>query len=149
MLFSIIFIIFIVFCDQILKFWIISSFELYQTQPLIPSLLQLTYVQNQGAAWSLFTGKLNLLIIIAILAIIYFSWQLYQARHDRRFIQIIYALIIGGALGNLLDRLLYGHVIDMLELTFIRFPIFNVADIAISSGMVLLGIHLFAQEEGV
>ncbi|MGY4104169.1 signal peptidase II [Ignavigranum ruoffiae] len=148
MIFSLFWIVFIVFCDQIFKFWLISTLDLYQSAPLIPGLIQLTYVQNKGAAWSLLTGKVNFLMIIAVLAIAYFSWQLYQARQASKGLRLIYALIIAGALGNLIDRFVYGYVIDMFDLMFIQFPIFNLADIAICIGMVLLFGHLYLYEEG-
>lgn len=148
MIFSLFWIVFIVFCDQIFKFWLISTLDLYQSAPLIPGLIQLTYVQNKGAAWSLLTGKVNLLMIIAVLAIAYFSWQLYQARRASKGLRLIYALIIAGALGNLIDRFVYGYVIDMFDLMFIQFPIFNLADMAICIGMVLLFGHLYLHEEG-
>lgn len=142
--------IFLVILDRFVKLWVISTFDLFESSPLIPNLVQLTYVQNKGAAWSLFTGRLNSLIVISLLAIAYFSYLAFKNRKQGWRIQIIYGMILGGSLGNLMDRILYGYVIDMIDLQFIDFPVFNVADMSISIGIILLSLYIFFYtDEGV
>ena len=145
--FTAIFAIFMIIFDQIIKIWTISTMSVYDSYSMIPGLIDITYVQNKGAAWSMLSGRVNFLIIISILSIIYFLFLSYKHRQADKKKNIIYGLIIGGACGNLIDRLVYGFVIDMIDLSFIDFPIFNIADILISLGMFLLCLMIITKGE--
>lgn len=106
---------------------------------LIKNFFYLTYVKNTGVAFSMLEGKLFLIILMTIIIILFLLQYLKKIKATSNDI-ISYALIIGGALGNLLDRLLYGYVIDFLEFHIFRyhFPIFNLADTSIVIGTFLL-----------
>jgi signal peptidase II len=126
------------FLDQLTKFWVVRTFALGQTLPLIPGIFHLTYVTNTGAAFSLLSGKvewlrwLSLGVSLVLIAIATFGpvlslWE-----------QLGYGLILSGAIGNGLDRFVLGYVVDFLDFRLINFAVFNMADSFISIGMVCL-----------
>ncbi len=129
--------------DQITKFLVVANIELYADVPFLPGIVQLTYVQNTGAAFSIFQGMqwLFLVIFIALTALIifeYFKKPMPFTTLERWCIAAIY----GGGLGNMIDRIRLGYVVDMIETQFITFPVFNVADCFITCGCILLLVHL-------
>ena len=134
----------IVIADQVTKYLTVANIPLYADVPFIPGLLQLTYVQNTGAAFSSFEGQqwlvaLVFLVFTAGILYEYFKKPMPFTALERWCIAAIYA----GGLGNMIDRLRLGYVVDMIETTFIDFPVFNVADCFITCGCILLMIHLF------
>ncbi|TVQ08433.1 MAG: lipoprotein signal peptidase [Leptolyngbya sp. DLM2.Bin27] len=127
--------------DQLTKFWVAQTFEL--TSPpdslaLWPGVFYFTYVTNSGAAFSLFSNNgqwlrwLSLAVSLGLIALGL------KAHLPNRWEEVGYGLILSGALGNGIDRLLFGEVIDFLDFRLIRFPIFNVADICINIGIICL-----------
>ena len=133
----------IVALDQITKYLTVLYIPLYEELPFIPGLLQLTYVQNTGAAFSSLEGQQWLFAIIfaaftCMLFYEYFKKPMAFTAFERWCIAAIYA----GGLGNMVDRVRMGYVVDMIETTFMDFPVFNVADCFISCGCVLLFGHL-------
>lgn len=129
--------------DQLTKYFVMEHISLYQSVSMLPGVLGLTYVQNRGAAFSSFQGMqwLFALIFLAFtLAILYeyFKKPMPFTRLERWCIAAIY----GGGLGNMIDRVRLGYVVDMLETEFMEFPVFNVADCFITCGCVVLMIHL-------
>lgn len=134
--------------DQATKRVVDESMQLYETIELIPY-FQLTYLRNQGAAFSFLSQAGGwqrwLFILLAIVASIAISVWLKRLPEDRRFEACAWALVLGGAIGNLIDRILYGYVVDFFD-AFYRewhFPAFNVADSAISVGVTMLLIDAF------
>ena len=129
--------------DQLTKYWVVEHIGLYQSVPLIPRVLGLTYVQNRGAAFSSFQGMqwlFTLIFLAFTLAILYeyFKKPMPFTNLERWSIAAIY----GGGLGNMIDRVRLGYVVDMLETEFMEFPVFNVADCFITCGCVLLMVQL-------
>ena len=125
--------------DQFTKLWIVQTFALGESRPLLPPLLSLTYIQNTGAAFGLFRGRQWVFVGVSVLVIL---WMLQELRRASRLPAAhvwAYALVLGGALGNLIDRLRVGHVIDFLDLHM--WPVFNVGDSAITVGVLLLLWH--------
>lgn len=127
--------------DQLTKFWVAQTFEL-TTPPdslsIWPGVFYFTYVTNSGAAFSLFSNNgewLKWLSMGVSLGLIALGLK---ARLPNRWEQVGYGLILSGALGNGIDRLLFGEVIDFLDFRLIRFPIFNVADVCINIGIICL-----------
>lgn len=124
--------------DQLTKYWVVQNFQLTETRPLLPGVFHLTYVTNTGAAFSLLTGKaewlrwLSLLVSLSLIALALFGPVL------STFEQLGYGLILGGALGNGIDRFIAGSVVDFLDFRLIQFPVFNIADVAINAGIVCL-----------
>ncbi|MEE1037330.1 MAG: signal peptidase II [Oscillospiraceae bacterium] len=134
----------IVVLDQVTKYLTVANIELFADIPFIPGLLQLTYVRNTGAAFSSFEGQQWLFAIVFIVftgAILYeyFKKPMPFSKLERWCIAAVY----GGGLGNMIDRVRLGYVVDMIETTFIEFPVFNVADCFITCGCILLMVSLF------
>ena len=136
---SLIIAIFILIIDQIVKISIDSFLCISELITVIPNFFYITKVYNDGAAWSIFDGSVAFLIIVAIVALIFLIS--YQKIFQKNFRNIVaFALIYGGLLGNLVDRIVYGYVIDYIKLLFGNFscPVFNLADMEIVSGFILL-----------
>lgn len=131
--------------DQLLKYIIISFISYQENISLIPRFLYLTYVKNTGGAWSMFSNNSYLLILIGIICIYGLGYYIYKKKNFSRLETLYFGLIIGGILGNFLDRILNGGVIDYIGLIFgnYYFPIFNLADICIVCGTGLLVIDSF------
>ncbi len=134
----------IVAADQVTKYLTVANIALYEKVPFLPGLLQLTYIQNTGAAFSSFEGQQGLFALIFVIFTAMVLWEYFRKPmgflpFERWCIAAIYA----GGLGNMIDRVRLGYVVDMIETTFMDFPVFNVADIFISCGCVLLMAHLF------
>lgn len=108
---------------------------------LIPGVIALHGTRNTGMAFGLFAGRTLPLILVSVLLLAGLIWYV-KTHAQSRTEQFGLGLMVGGALGNLFDRIVYGHVIDMLELLFFDFFIFNVADIGVTVGAVLLGVAI-------
>ena len=133
----------IVAADQVTKYLTVANIPLGEEIPFLPGLLQLTYVQNTGAAFSSFEGQqwLFALIFVIFTGLILFEYFKKNAGF-LPFERWCIAAIYGGGLGNMVDRVRMGYVVDMIETTFMEFPVFNVADCFITCGCVLMMIHL-------
>ena len=134
----------IVAADQFTKYLTVTNIALYEDVPFIPGLLQLTYVQNTGAAFSSFQGQQWLFAVIFVIFTVLIVYE--RIRNTMGFTKLEWwciASIYGGGLGNMIDRIRMGYVVDMIETTFIEFPVFNVADCFITCGCILLMVHLF------
>lgn len=138
MIFAFLTVFFILLTDQGLKYWILTNFELYEQKEAIPGLFSWFYIQNKGAGWGILHGKISFLVIISLLVSCYLLYLIYRNRNQKPLVQLAYGLLLGGALGNLIDRLRIGYVVDMFKLEFINFPIFNIADFALTLGIILL-----------
>ncbi len=133
----------IVAADQLSKYFTVANIELYEKLPFIPGFLRFTYVQNTGAAFSSFEGMQWLFALIFAGFTVLILWEYFKkpmpfTKFDRWCITAIY----GGGLGNMIDRLRLGYVVDMIETEFITFPVFNVADCFITCGCLALMISL-------
>lgn len=120
--------------DQWFKNWIVINLPLGDTMPFLPGVMQLRTVHNYGAAWSSFSGMKWLLIAVTsaiVLTIFYFVVR-GIVRHPLGLFSA--SLVISGGLGNIIDRVRYGYVVDMFDLTFMNYPVFNIADMGIVCG---------------
>ena len=134
----------IVALDQWSKWAIKTSFNLYQSKPVIQDLLHFTYVTNDGMAFGLsFPGGRHVLLVMTILLTCFIIGFLWKEKNGHPLIKYGLALILSGAIGNLIDRLLYGKVVDFLDLMIGDFHwyIFNIADSSVTIGMILFIIH--------
>lgn len=141
----------IIIADQVLKAYIqgtnlgIHGNNLVE-RPLIPGVVNITKLFNNGAAWSFFAGQqwfFWIVTIIAILAIMY----TYIKMRGQRLLQSSLALIFAGTLGNFFDRARQGYVVDMFDLKFINFPIFNIADMALTFGVIFLFVAILRDKD--
>ena len=133
----------IALADQLTKLWVVDAIPLYTRVEAIPGLFHLTYVRNTGAAFSSFQGMQWLFALIFALFTVAVVWEFSKKRlpfttFDRGCIALVYA----GGLGNMIDRIRLGYVIDMIEVDFMEFPVFNVADCFITCGCAALIVSL-------
>jgi len=133
-------------CDQLLKSWVASSIVLGGSKQLIPGIIELTNLRNSGAAWSIFEGQQTFFTIITIVAIIVIGYFIWQYRKNIPML-IGLSLIMAGIIGNFIDRLRQGYVVDMFETTFINFPIFNIADMCLTIGVIWLIICILKEKD--
>lgn len=133
----------IVAADQLSKLWVVGNIPLHTQLDAIPGLFSLTYVQNTGAAFSSFQGMRWLFALIFVLFTAAVIWEFSKKRMPfTMFDRWCIAAIFGGGLGNMIDRVRLGFVVDMIELDFMTFPVFNVADCFICCGCFALMISL-------
>jgi signal peptidase II len=126
--------------DQASKYWVVATLHPTQTVPLIPGVLHLTRTHNTGIAFGLLDGRGWLTIPLSVIVMGGIVVYLRRA-NPSPFVQVMLGLLFGGAAGNLLDRLRYGYVVDMFDL--LVWPVFNVADIAITVALVGLVLLQF------
>lgn len=128
--------------DQIIKFVIRYGMNLYQSIPVVPHVFHITYVENDGAAWNILSGNKIILILIACMTLGFIYFFFLKNKNLHVVEQVSYGLFLGGILGNLVDRVFLGHVIDYLDFTIFtyHYPVFNIADIGIVLGVTLLVI---------
>lgn len=127
-----------VLLDQITKFIVVSNMSLYEKIPVIKNVFNITYTTNDGAGWSLLSGKTFLLISVSVIAVIFLVFIIIKFR-PKNLDLISLSMILGGAVGNLIDRIRPPHVVtDFFDFTLINFPIFNIADIFVTVGGALL-----------
>lgn len=135
--------------DQLTKIGLVAAIALGQSQPLIDGVMNLTYVRNTGAAFSLFAGnpfKLGLLAVAVGIGVMVYQWR---TRPRDLTMVLAMGLFLGGALGNAVDRLLLGYVRDMFDLQWQGqnvFPIFNVADVAVNVAVGLFLLYTYLSE---
>ena len=128
------------FVDQLIKFYLSTKMIENQSIMLIRKFLNITYVHNTGAAFSLLEGNTWLLILIGIIAVICFSYYIWKLEYISDFDIFNYSLLLGGVFGNLIDRIVRGYVIDYISLNIFgyHFPIFNFADMCIVISVLLI-----------
>ncbi|AZP05422.1 signal peptidase II [Jeotgalibaca ciconiae] len=147
MVFYYVFAIILIVIDQLSKWFIVQNFELYGEKVLIPGVFSLFYIQNKGAAWGIFEGRMVFFYIITILVVGYLIYTFHKYEIKSKLVGCSFSLILAGAIGNFIDRLLNGYVVDMFRLDFINFPIFNVADVCLTVGVILMIIQVLFFEE--
>ena len=129
--------------DQVTKLLVVQCIPPYKTVEFLPGVLSLTYVRNDGAAFSLLRGMQWLFVLIFILFTLILLYEYFRRPLPfTRWERVLIAAIYGGGLGNLIDRVRLGYVVDMLQTEFMNFPVFNVADCFICCGCLLLMLHL-------
>ena len=147
-LYYILFTVAVVAVDQYTKYLTLANISLYENLPFIPNFLGFTYVQNTGAAFSSFEGQQWLFVLIFAALTVAILWEYFKSpmpftKFERWCIAAVYA----GGLGNMIDRVRYGYVVDMIQTLFMNFPVFNVADCFITCGCFALLISLFFNKE--
>ncbi len=129
--------------DQMLKIWILENLAGQPSRLLIPGLLQLTYVENRGAAFGIFQGKTGLLSVLTGIVLLAVLIAVLMGKFKNRFLLCCISLILAGGVGNLIDRVSRGFVVDYLDISpLFSFPVFNFADCCVVVGTILLLIYL-------
>ena len=133
----------IVAVDQITKVLVLNNIPMGGEVPVLPGVVCLTYVRNFGAAFSSFQGMQWLFAVIFVMFTVAVIWEYRKkAMPFTKLERWCIAAIYGGGLGNMIDRVRLGYVVDMIETQFVEFPVFNVADCFITCGCILLIAHL-------
>lgn len=128
----------ILLLDQFTKLAVAKNLLLNQSTPLISGVVHLTLIHNRGAAFGILKNQTTLFILVSIFAVVLIYSVLRKGKYKKfSFYSLSLALILAGAVGNLIDRLRFGYVIDFLDLRV--WPVFNVADSAITAGAIMLG----------
>lgn len=140
--------------DQLTKLYIDANFQLHESIPVIRGFFHLTYVRNKGAAFGILSDnavRIPFFITVSIVAMLGILWYISRIREDQKLALVSLSLVFSGALGNLVDRIRLGEVIDFLDLFWQRhhWPAFNVADSAITVGVTLLFIEMWREERRV
>lgn len=126
--------------DQVTKFVFTNVYKV-----LIPNVISLYYSENTGAAWSLLTGKVYFLAIMSVVFLVVLIIFSYKFKEKTIYYSITYAFIVAGAFGNLCDRIFFGYVRDFIQadfITFVSFPIFNLADSFLVVGVIMFAIFV-------
>lgn len=129
--------------DQLTKYIVVVTMPLSFSIPLIPSFLALTHARNFGASWSLFQNQMPFLIGVTMVAlVVMINWYIRLSK-GWSFERLGLVFMIGGTLGNFIDRLILGYVVDFIDVIIFGydFPIFNVADTALTFGVIFLILH--------
>lgn len=140
----------IVVCDQVTKFWVVSSIPVNRAIEVIPGFFELVHARNPGAAFGMFSQSASeyrslFFIAISVVALAVILWFIITTKEMDAYLLAGYIFFFGGAAGNLIDRILYGEVIDFLDFyvgTF-HWPAFNVADSSLCIGTACFFLHVF------
>lgn len=128
--------------DRVIKSWALSNLAPVGTIPLIPGILKLTYVENYGAAFGILHGKRMLLLLVTGAIIAAACWLLLSKRLTHPVAMLCTSLIVAGGTGNLIDRAIYGFVVDYIDINeLFSYPMFNFADCCVVTGAVLLAYY--------
>jgi signal peptidase II len=135
----------VLFLDQVTKALVSAALRLHESRPVIPGFLSLTLVHNTGAAFGILAGehsplRTGFFLVVSVAAMGVVLWLLWRLRPEQRVEAVALSLIFGGAVGNVIDRMRFGKVIDYIDVFYgsYHWPAFNVADAAISAGVFLL-----------
>lgn len=139
--------------DQLTKLWVLKSFSLYESMVVIPGFFNLTYLMNKGAAFGFLAGQNGawrhyLFLVLGTVALVVIAIAWFRLRHGHALYSISLPLIGGGALGNMIDRIRFGSVVDFLDVYIgtHHWPAFNVADSAISIGVFVFFLANILEE---
>ena len=131
----------VIFLDQLTKFLIKNNFQLNESIPIIKNIFHLTYVTNTGSAFGLFKGFNLFFVLFSIIVIFVIFYYLRQIKEKDKMVIYSIGLLLGGTIGNLIDRIAYDAVIDFID--FRVWPVFNIADSAVTISVILLIILLW------
>lgn len=138
----------VVIIDFVTKYIVKTSMALGESFSVIPGVVNFTYVLNKGAAWGMLADRRWIFLVFSSVAIVLICVLLWMYRNAPKLVRIALALVLGGGIGNMIDRTFYGKtlfdgaVVDFIEAAFIDFPVFNVADSAVCIGAALLIVYM-------
>lgn len=136
----------IIFLDQLIKGLTTEFLALGEQWTLLPHIFSLQYIQNDGAAWGILSGKMGVFFVITALVLAFLLYTLHKEGKAEPVLALGISLMIGGAVGNFIDRLRLHYVIDMFRFDFINFPVFNFADACLTIGVLILMISMLYAE---
>lgn len=140
----------VIIIDQITKWLVLTNMELRESIIIIENFLYITSHRNPGAAWGILAGQMTFFYIITAIVIVVIVYYIRKYAHESRLLGVGLGLILGGAIGNFIDRLVYQEVVDFIDVYFgsYSYPIFNLADSALVIGVIMIGIVVIKDEFG-
>ena len=141
----------VILLDQLTKQWVRTSFSYSDSQPVIDGFFNLVYVRNDGAAWNILSGHSLFLILISLAVLLFLVVYRRSFLEDQLLHRVLFGLMVGGIVGNLIDRIRFGWVTDFLDFEFgtYHYPSFNIADSAICIAVGLYIITNLFHQKGV
>ena len=143
----------VVLADQLTKWWVLQTIAAYDVIPIIPNFLNLIHVQNPGGAFGFFANQSSqvralFFVFFSLVAVILILYLYKSTPAKFKWLLAGFSLIVGGAVGNLIDRLRFGYVVDFLDVYAgnLHWPAFNIADSAITVGMVIFAVYLITKK---
>ena len=135
----------LIWADRAIKAWAVAELLPVGSMPFIPHILELRFVVNEGMAFSLLSGKQTFLIVCTGAMLLWVSYMLFFKAHNH-LERAALVLILSGGIGNLIDRVSTGRVVDYINVLFMRFAVFNFADICVCVGVGLWILYMFLDE---
>ncbi|BBA92693.1 signal peptidase II [Streptococcus ruminantium] len=133
--------------DQLVKGWTVANIELDTVRDFVPGFMSLAYLRNYGAAYSILQNQQWFFTIVTIIVMVGLVWYFIKQINGSFWILFSLSLIMAGGLGNFIDRVRLGYVVDMFHLDFVNFPVFNVADVCLTVGVGILFICILKEEK--
>ncbi|SER63233.1 signal peptidase II [Salipaludibacillus aurantiacus] len=139
----------IIILDQVTKQLVVQNMEIRESIPIIENVLHLTSHRNAGAAFGILQGQLWLFFIATVVVVGVVAYYIQKATKGHPWFGVSLGLVLGGAIGNFIDRMLWGAVVDFIDVYIFNYnyPIFNIADSALVAGVIMLMIHVFKEEK--
>ena len=137
----------IIVVDFVVKRWSVSELSAIDTIAIWENVFHLTYVENRGAAFGMLQNQRYFFVVLTIIVLALVVWLMLRERDKSRLFQTALSFVLGGAVGNLVDRICYGYVVDLFDFRLINFPVFNVADIFVCIGAGLAIIYFLMYDE--
>ena len=128
--------------DQVIKIFVINNLQPIKSVTVIDNLLTFTYVENKGMAFGMLANQRWIFIALTSIVILALVIAVFKLKNQSRLFYISAALLIGGGIGNLIDRILYGYVVDYIALSFFP-PVCNFADYCVTAGVIMFLVYLF------
>jgi signal peptidase II len=132
--------------DQVTKYLTVLNIDLYEVVEVIPNILSWMYLRNTGAACSILEGQMWFFYIVTFVVVVVVVYYLQKYGSQSSLLSLSLSFVLAGSVGNVLDRIRLGYVVDMIRVEFIDFPIFNVADMSLFIGVALLILYVFLDE---
>lgn len=135
----------IIAVDQLSKYWVVNNIGMQDSISVIPKVIDFVYVKNTGAAFSFLSDKNYGIIVLSCISVLFCIGVILfmiKQKPKNKLLVISLALMLSGAIGNGIDRIIKGYVVDFIEMIFIDFPVINIADIAITFGAAMIIIYV-------
>lgn len=133
--------------DILTKHMVVSNFRVGLSVTIIDGILDFTYVRNPGAAFGIFRNNTVMLVVISIVILIAIAVAMIKYKHKNELVRISACMISAGAVGNLIDRVRLGYVVDFIDVKFFNFPVFNMADCFVCIGAFMLALYMLMVKE--
>jgi len=132
----------LIIADQITKYYTLIKLSPIGSIEVLKGVLSFTYVENRGAAFGILQNARWIFIAVTLITIIAIIGYIIKTKPSCKTLLLSLSLILAGGIGNMIDRIFRGFVVDMIEVTFINYPVFNLADCCVVIGTILLGIYI-------